>query len=93
MQTLALAAAMALAGRDDIWLLAAGTDGADGCSEDAGALIDGQTVARGSAAGGNVNSALLDADAGAFLAGSGDLICTGATGTNVMDLIIALRAA
>ncbi|EAR21443.1 DUF4147 domain-containing protein [Nitrococcus mobilis] len=93
MQTLALAAAMALAGRDDIWLLAAGTDGADGFSEDAGALIDGQTVSRGSVAGGNVNEALFDADAGGFLAGSGDLIRTGATGTNVMDLIIGLRAA
>ncbi|MDN5869370.1 MAG: DUF4147 domain-containing protein [Nitrococcus sp.] len=93
MQTLALAAAMALAGRDDIWLLAAGTDGADGCSEDAGALIDGQTVSRGSATGGNVNLALLDADSGRFLAASGDLIRTGATGTNVMDLIIALRMA
>lgn len=93
MQALALAASMALAGRDDIWLLAAGTDGADGPGEDAGALVDGQTVARGSAAGGNANLALLDADAGSFLARSGDLIRTGATGTNVMDLIIALRAA
>lgn len=93
MQALALAAATALAGRDDIWLLAAGTDGADGSGEDAGALIDGQTVTRGSAAGGNANLALLDADAGGFLARSGDLIRTGATGTNVMDLIIALRAA
>ncbi|MCO6440431.1 MAG: DUF4147 domain-containing protein [Nitrococcus mobilis] len=93
MQTLALAAAMSLAGRDDIWLLAAGTDGADGFSEEAGALIDGQTISRGSAAGGHANDALLDADAGGFLAGSGDLIRTGATGTNVMDLIIALRVA
>ncbi|HET8701724.1 MAG TPA: DUF4147 domain-containing protein [Nitrococcus sp.] len=93
MQTLALAAAMALAGRHDLWLLAAGTDGADGPGEDAGALVDGQTVARGSVAGGNINLALLDADAGGFLARSGDLIRTGATGTNVMDLIIALRAA
>lgn len=93
MQTLALAAAMAFAGRDDIWLLAAGTDGADGPGEDAGALIDGKTIARGSIAGGNANLALLNADAGGFLACSGDLIRTGATGTNVMDLIIALRAA
>lgn len=93
MQTLALAAATALAGRDDVWLLAVGTDGADGSSEDAGALIDGQTVMRGSLAGEDVNRALLDADAGRFLASSGDLVRTGPTGTNVMDLIIALRAA
>ncbi len=93
MQTLALAAAMALDGRDGVWLLAAGTDGADGFSEDAGALIDGQTVNRGEAVGGHANCALLEANAGGFLVGSGDLIRTGATGTNVMDLIIALRAA
>src|SRR5699024_7110347 len=37
MQALALAAATAFAGRDDLWLLAAGTDGADGPGEDAGA--------------------------------------------------------
>lgn len=93
MQTLALAGAMVLAGQEDSWLLAAGTDGADGLSEDAGALIDGQTVSRGSASGGNINHALLNADAGSFLAGSGDLIRTGVTGSNVMDLVIALRAA
>lgn len=93
MQTLALAAASAIAGRHDIWLLAAGTDGADGPGEDAGALVDGQSVARGIAAGGDASLALLDADAGSFLAASGDLIRTGTTGTNVMDLIIALRSA
>lgn len=93
MQTLALAAATAIAGRHDIWLLAAATDGADGPGEDAGALVDGQSVARGTLAGRDASLALLGADAGGFLAASGDLIRTGATGTNVMDLIVALRCA
>jgi hydroxypyruvate reductase len=90
-QHLALAAALALSGRDDCWLLSAGTDGTDGSTEYAGALIDGGTVARGRAHGLDPELALLGADAGRFLEASGDLIHTGPTGTNVMDLVIALR--
>jgi hydroxypyruvate reductase len=92
-QTLALAAAMAIEGRDDMALLALGTDGSDGPGEDAGALVDGGTVARGVAAGLNAAHCLERADAGSFLAASGDLIRTGPTGTNVMDLVITLRVA
>jgi len=90
-QTLALAAAVELAGSPDILLLAAGTDGRDGASEDAGALIDGGTVARGELAGLSAVECLSCADAGTFLAESGDLIHTGPTGTNVMDLVIGLK--
>lgn len=90
-QSLALAAALALAGRDDVWLLAAGTDGSDGPGEDAGALVDGGSVARGAAAGRDARSCLANADAGSFLAASGDLLRTGPTGTNVMDLMLALK--
>lgn len=90
-QQLALAAARALAGRDDCWFLSAGTDGTDGPTEDAGALVDGGTVARGRAQGLDPEAALLGADAGRFLEASGDLIHTGPTGTNVTDLVIALR--
>jgi hydroxypyruvate reductase len=91
MQALALAAADTLKGQDGVWLLAAGTDGADGPTEDAGALVDGGTAARGEATGLDLAGCLQRADAGTFLQASGDLIRTGGTGTNVMDLIIGLR--
>lgn len=91
-QNLALAAAEVIAGREDVWLLAAGTDGSDGPVEDAGALVDGGTVARGRDAGLDSGAAIERADAGTFLEASGDLLNTGPTGTNVMDLMIALRS-
>ncbi len=90
-QHLALAAAAALAGRHDVLLLAAGTDGTDGPTEDAGALVDGATVARGRAQGLDAARCLRAANAGAFLEASGDLLQTGPTGTNVMDLVIGLK--
>lgn len=92
-QSLALAAACELAGQPDIHLLAAGTDGSDGPTSDAGALVDGQTRARGAAEGFDAENCLARADAGPFLAASGDLISTGPTGTNVMDLVIAHKSA
>jgi hydroxypyruvate reductase len=90
-QTLALAAAVELARSPDILVLAAGTDGRDGASEDAGAVIDGGTVARGELGGLSAADCLDRADAGRFLSESGDLIHTGPTGTNVMDLVIGLK--
>jgi glycerate 2-kinase len=90
-QSLALAAAIALAGAGRIALLAAGTDGSDGPTDDAGALVDGGTLERGELAGLDAAAALAAADAGRFLAASGDLIHTGPTGTNVMDLMLGLR--
>lgn len=90
-QMLALAAARELAGRERVWLLAAGTDGRDGPGEDAGALVDGGTIARGMAEGLRVDEALARADAGRLLEASGDLLQTGPTGTNVMDLVLGLR--
>ena len=91
-QGLALAAAMMLQGHDDAWLLAAGTDGTDGPTDDAGALVDGGTIARGAQAGQTAAQSLARADAGSFLEASGDLVHTGPTGTNVMDIMLGLRA-
>ncbi len=91
-QSLALAAAMMLQGHDDTWFLAAGTDGTDGPTDDAGALVDGGTITRGEQAGQNAKQALAQADAGTFLEASGDLIQTGPTGTNVMDIMLGLRS-
>lgn len=92
-QALALAAAQQLQGRDDCWLLAVGTDGSDGNTDDAGALVDGGSVARGSDAGLDADECMERADSGRFLEASGDLIHTGPTGTNVMDVIIAYKHA
>lgn len=91
-QHLALAAAEVLTGHDGAWLLAAGTDGNDGVTDDAGALVDGGSLARGEEGGYDAADCLRRADAGAFLEASGDLIYTGPTGTNVMDLVIGYKA-
>lgn len=90
-QQLALAAAVCLAGHDDIVLLAAGTDGSDGPSDAAGACIDGRTLHRGMSEGLDPQRALARADAGHFLEAAGDLLDTGPTGTNVTDLVIGLK--
>ncbi len=90
-QSLALAAARLLAGDDSVLLLAAGSDGTDGPTNEAGALVDGGSVARGRLCGMDAGRALECADAGSFLETSGDLIQTGPTGTNVMDLVLALK--
>lgn len=91
-QSLALAAALDLGGQEHAWFLSAGTDGSDGPTADAGALVDGGTMARGEQEGMGARTALAAADAGRFLEASGDLIQTGPTGTNVMDLMLGLRA-
>jgi hydroxypyruvate reductase len=91
-QSLALSAALALHGQKNIWFLSVGTDGTDGPTPDAGALVDDGTIARGEIDGQNASQALAAADAGTFLEASGDLVQTGPTGTNVMDLMLGLRA-
>jgi hydroxypyruvate reductase len=90
-QHLALAAARWIAGHDELLLLAAGTDGSDGNSEDAGALVDGGTVDRAGADGMDPDDYLRRADSGTFLEDSGDLLYTGPTGTNVGDIVLGLR--
>ena len=90
-QHLALAAAIRLEGCDDCVFLSAGSDGSDGPTEDAGALVDGGTVQRGSVEGLDPQACLAAADSGRFLAASGDLVHTGPTGTNVMDLMLGLK--
>ncbi|MCF1184495.1 DUF4147 domain-containing protein [Marichromatium gracile] len=90
-QHLALAAAIALDGRDDVTLLSAGSDGSDGPTEDAGALIDGTSCARARRLGRDPAEHLAGADAGSLFAATGELLRTGPTGTNVMDLALAIR--
>ena len=90
-QHLALAAARLIAGHADLMLLAAGTDGIDGLTEDAGALIDADTCARLTLAELDADRCLQQADSARALAASGDLVHTGPTGTNVGDLVIGLK--
>lgn len=92
-QQLALAAAGVLTGHERVCLLAAGSDGSDGPGGDAGALVDGGTLARGALDGLDAEDHLRRADAGRFLEASGDLIQTGPTGTNVTDVVIGLTFA
>ena len=86
-QEFALAAAMELAGLEDILILSAGTDGTDGPTDAAGAMADGTTVAR---ANSKASDALRNHDAYPLFDELGDLITTGSTGTNVMDLHLIL---
>lgn len=90
-QHLALAVARLIAGHPDLMLLAAGTDGTDGVTEDAGALVDAETCARLTLADVDTDVCLRRADSGTALALTGDLVHTGPTGTNVGDLVIGLK--
>ncbi len=90
-QHLALAAARLIAGHPEYLLLAAGTDGRDGASDDAGAIVDGGTLQRIAEAGFDAEAGLAAADSGTLLEAAGDLVYTGATGTNVVDITLALR--
>ena len=92
-QHLALSTALALNGQEGITLLAVGTDGTDGVTEDAGACVDGGTVAAMRAAGFDPEAALTHADSGSALAAVDALIRTGPTGTNVMDVVLAIKTA
>ena len=90
-QELALAAALQLEG----WpatLLSGGTDGTDGPTDAAGALADGQTLSRARAQGLDARAFLDRHDSYPFFAALDDLVITGPTGTNVMDLQIVLIA-
>ncbi len=90
-QHLALAAAGVIAGHESLLLLAAGTDGTDGSTADAGALVDGETCSRIALAELDLQQSLADASSGTALAAAGDVLHTGPTGTNVGDLVIGLK--
>jgi hydroxypyruvate reductase len=90
-QEWALAAALELRPQDEVVVLAAGTDGTDGPTDAAGGFADAGTCARGERAGRAARAALDDNDAHTFLAAAGDLVVTGPTNTNLLDLYVALR--
>ena len=88
-QELALAAAPAIAGRNAA-VFSVGSDGTDGPTDAAGGSVDGETLAALAAKGWNVFDTLQHNDAYHALRAVEGLIMTGATGTNVNDVAVAL---
>jgi glycerate-2-kinase len=78
-------------GLDEELVVAMGTDGVDGRSDAAGALVDAAVVARAAALGLDPERFLSANDADAYFRLAGGRIVTGATGTNVADLALYLR--
>ena len=89
-QEFALAAALDIAGNRNIVVLCGGTDGTDGPTDAAGAVVDSNTVTRATAMGLDPLHYLSNNDSYHFFKTLGDLLVTGPTNTNVMDLRIVL---
>lgn len=91
-QELALRVALAMPDLGRAWVfLSGGTDGRDGPTHAAGGIVDAATPARIRATGGDPAALLANNDSNRALALAGDLLITGATGTNVADVqILAL---
>ncbi len=89
-QELVLEAALGVAGLEGVALLSGGTDGTDGPTDAAGALADGRTIQRSAGAGLDARAHLQNNDAYPFFERLGDLLVTGPTLINVMDLHILL---
>lgn len=89
-QHFALAAALALR-NEHIAILAAGTDGSDGPTDAAGAIVDSTTCNAAIAAGIKAEEFLQRHDSYHFFQLAGGHVKPGPTGTNVMDIIIALK--
>jgi glycerate 2-kinase len=92
-QQLALAAGIALAPYPNITFLSGGTDGSDGPTNAAGAIVHASTMQNAEKMQLDANSFLHNNDAWHFFSKAGGLIITGPTQTNVMDLMILLLTA
>ena len=89
-QEFALAAALALDGWEHIVVLSGGTDGTDGPTDAAGAIADGNTVARARQKGMDARDFLQRNDSYSFFQKLDDLLITGPTRTNVMDIYMLM---
>ena len=90
-QELALAAVSELAGLENAMLISLATDGEDGPTDAAGAVVTGKTLGQAERLGMDVAGHLSRHDAYPFFDRLGDLLKTGTTGTNVNDLIFLLE--
>ena len=89
-QEFALASAIGIEGLPNTVILSGGTDGTDGPTDAAGAVADGTTVSRARNAGMDPSAYLENNDSYHFFKKLDDLLITGPTLTNVMDLRIIL---
>jgi hydroxypyruvate reductase len=89
-QEFALALVPELAAMRDVVVLAAGTDGSDGPTDAAGAVVDPSTLERSRGLGLDVRRALAENDSHAIFAALGDLVVTGPTGSNLMDVYLGV---
>jgi len=87
-QEFAAAAALEISGLAKVWVVAIGTDGTDGPTDAAGAVVDGNTVARAQCLSVNLKGALKRHNIYPVLKRLHQLITTGPTGTNVNDLYL-----
>ena len=87
---LALSFAMEIEGMNGVTLLSAGTDGTDGPTDAAGAVVDGQTVIEAKSHGMHPESYLKNNDSYNFFKKIDGLLITGPTGTNVMDIQVMI---
>jgi hydroxypyruvate reductase len=89
-QEYALAAAQALDGAEHMVMLSGGTDGTDGPTDAAGAIADGNTMSRARAKDLDAGDYLKRSDSYHFFQQLDDLVITGPTRTNVMDIYLFL---
>lgn len=89
-QEFALSASIEIAGLDDIVIASIDTDGFDGSSSSAGAMVDGNSFASATSKGLDPKGALQRHDVDTLFKQIGDVIITGPTGTNVNDLKVML---
>ncbi|WP_345296768.1 MOFRL family protein [Candidatus Villigracilis affinis] len=87
-QEFALAAVDTLAGLKDVMLISIATDGEDGPTDAAGAVVTGESAQRAESLGVSVADHLSRNDAYSFFEALGDLVHTGPSGTNVNDLVL-----
>ena len=89
-QEFALSAAQEIAGLPNVFVAGFGTDGTDGPTDVAGAVVDGQTVVRAKKKGLDVTKFLKQHDSYSFFKRAGGHIISGPTGTNINDIYVMI---
>jgi hydroxypyruvate reductase len=87
---IALGAALKVGDMDGIVVASISTDGVDGPTDAAGAIVDGRTLLRAHESALNPRKALVENNSYPFFAKLGDLVFTGLTGTNVCDVSVLI---